>query len=65
VENIRRAGEVARLMADAGLVVLCSFISPYRADRDALREKLPPGEFFEVFVDAPVATCQARDPKGL
>jgi bifunctional enzyme CysN/CysC len=65
VENIRRAGEVARLLADAGLVVLCSFISPYRAERDALRERLGAGEFFEVFVDTPLDACIARDPKGL
>jgi bifunctional enzyme CysN/CysC len=65
VENIRRAGEVARLMVDAGLVVLCSFISPFRAERRLVRELLEPGEFLEVFVDAPIETCTARDPKGL
>ncbi len=65
VENIRRVGEVARLMADAGLIVLCAFISPYRADRALVRTLLPAGEFLEVFVDAPLAVCETRDPKGL
>ena len=65
VENIRRAGEVAKLFADAGLVVLCSFISPFRAERRAVRDLLDSGEFAEVFVDAPIAECVRRDPKGL
>jgi bifunctional enzyme CysN/CysC len=65
VENIRRAGEAARLMTEAGLVVLCSFISPYAAERNVVRELVPPGEFVEIFVDAPVETCIERDPKGL
>ncbi|WP_428538077.1 sulfate adenylyltransferase subunit CysN [Rhodopila sp.] len=65
VENIRRVGEVAALMADAGLLVIVSFISPYQADRDAAREKLPPGEFLEVFIDTPIEECRRRDPKGL
>ncbi len=65
VENIRRAGEVARLMVDAGLIVLCSFISPFRAERRAVRELFAPGEFIEVFVDAPLAVAEARDVKGL
>ena len=64
-ENIRRVGEVARLMADAGLVVLVSFISPYRAERDAVRRMFGAGEFVEVFVDTPVDECARRDPKGL
>jgi bifunctional enzyme CysN/CysC len=64
-ENIRRVGEVAKLMADAGLVVLVSFISPYRAERDAVRASLGEGEFVEVFVDTPVEECARRDPKGL
>lgn len=64
-ENVRRAGEVARLMLDAGLVVLCAFVSPVRADRDRLRERFAPGEFVEVFVDTPPEVCAARDPKGL
>jgi len=65
VENIRRVGEVAKLMVDAGLVVLCSFISPFRAERRMVREMLGEGEFVEIFVDTPLATCMARDPKGL
>jgi len=65
VENIRRVGEVARLFVDAGAVVLCSFISPFRAERRALRERLEGGEFVEVFVDAPLGVCELRDPKGL
>jgi bifunctional enzyme CysN/CysC len=65
VENIRRAGEVARLMTEAGLIVICSFISPYRADRDAVRARVPEGEFIEVFVDTPLEECARRDPKGL
>ena len=65
VENIRRVGEVARLMTDAELIVLCSFISPFRAERALVRELAAPGEFLEIFVDAPLATVIARDPKGL
>jgi bifunctional enzyme CysN/CysC len=65
VENIRRIGEVAKLMAEAGLVVLCSFISPFRAERRMVRELLAEGEFIEIFVDAPLEQCIARDPKGL
>jgi bifunctional enzyme CysN/CysC len=65
VENIRRIAEVARLMVDAGLVVLVSFISPYRAERRMARELFAPGEFVEVFVDAPLAECERRDTKGL
>ncbi len=65
VENVRRVQEVARLFADAGLIVLVSLISPYRADRSQLREKMTPGEFVEVFVDAPIEVCRERDPKGL
>ena len=65
IENIRRIGEVAKLMTDAGLIVLCSFISPFRADRQFIRELLNAGEFVEVFLDVPVETCAARDPKGL
>ncbi len=64
-ENIRRVGEVARLMTDAGLVVLVSFISPFRAERDRIRSRLPEGEFVEIFVDTPIEECIARDPKGL
>jgi bifunctional enzyme CysN/CysC len=65
VENIRRAAEAARLMVDAGLIVLVSFISPYRSDREAARERFEPGEFLEAFVDTPVDECRRRDPKGL
>jgi adenylylsulfate kinase len=64
-ENIRRIGEVAKLMVDAGLIVFTSFISPYRADRDAVRALMRPGDFVEVFVDASVETCEGRDVKGL
>jgi adenylylsulfate kinase len=64
-ENIRRVGAVAGLMCDAGLVVLTAFVSPYRADRDAVRAALKPGDFIEVFVDAPIEVCESRDPKGL
>ena len=65
VENIRRVAEVARLMADAGLIVLTSFISPFRAERRMARDLMPEGEFFEVFVDAPLAVAEERDVKGL
>ena len=65
VENIRRAGEVAKLMVDAGLVVLCAFISPFRAERRMVRDLLGEGEFLEIFVDTPLETCIERDPKGL
>lgn len=64
-ENIRRVGEVAKLMVDAGLVVLTAFISPHRAERRMVRDLLAPGQFIEVFVDTPLAVCEARDPKGL
>ncbi|ALV91270.1 MULTISPECIES: adenylyl-sulfate kinase [Pantoea] len=64
-ENIRRVGEVAKLMVDAGLVVLTAFISPHRAERQMVRELLGAGQFVEVFVDTPLAVCEARDPKGL
>jgi adenylyl-sulfate kinase len=63
-ENIRRVGEVAALLVDAGVLVLTSFISPYRSDRDRVRQILG-ADFLEVFVDAPLAVCEARDPKGL
>ena len=65
VENIRRVAEVAKLMADAGLMTLVSFISPFRADRRMARNLLPPGEFIEIFVDTPIHVAEARDPKGL
>jgi bifunctional enzyme CysN/CysC len=65
VENIRRVAEVAKLMVDAGLIVIVSFISPFRSERLMARELFEPGEFTEIFVDAPLAVCEARDPKGL
>jgi bifunctional enzyme CysN/CysC len=65
VENIRRVAEVAKLMTDAGLIVLVSFISPFRAERQMARSLLPSGEFFEVFVDTPLAEAEKRDVKGL
>ena len=65
VENIRRAGEVAKLFVDAGLIVLCSFISPFRAERDMVRRLVAQDEFIEVFVDTPMEECARRDPKGL
>jgi len=65
VENIRRVAEVARLMADAGLITLVSFISPFRSERRMARDLMPAGDFFEVYVDAPLAVAEARDPKGL
>ena len=65
VENIRRVGEVAKLMTDAGLVVLCSFISPFEAERTMVRGLMGEGEFIEIFVDTPLEDCIARDPKGL
>jgi adenylylsulfate kinase len=64
-ENIRRIGAVAQMMCDAGLVVLTAFVSPFRADRDAVRAAMAPGDFHEIFIDAPLAVCEARDPKGL
>jgi bifunctional enzyme CysN/CysC len=65
VENIRRVAEVAGLFVDAGLIVLVSFISPFQSERRLARERMEPGEFFEVFVDAPLDVCELRDPKGL
>jgi bifunctional enzyme CysN/CysC len=65
VENIRRVGETAKLFVEAGLVVLASFISPFRAERDGVREQLGSGEFVEIFVDVPLEECIRRDPKGL
>jgi bifunctional enzyme CysN/CysC len=65
VENIRRIGEVAKLMTDAGLIVLTAFISPFRAERQMVRSMLPEGEFIEVFVDTPLSVAEQRDVKGL
>ncbi|CAM3570257.1 Adenylyl-sulfate kinase [Vibrio aerogenes CECT 7868] len=64
-ENIRRIGELAKLMADAGLIVLTAFISPHRAERQLVRDLLPEGEFLEVFVNTSLEVCEQRDPKGL
>lgn len=64
-ENIRRIGAVAQLFSQAGIIGLTAFISPYRIDRDRIRNNLLPGEFIEVFVDTPIEVCESRDPKGL
>ncbi|TQV84207.1 adenylyl-sulfate kinase [Exilibacterium tricleocarpae] len=65
VENIRRIGEAAKLFVDAGLIVICAFISPFRSDRNIVRSLFEPGEFIEVYVDTPLDICEVRDPKGL
>jgi bifunctional enzyme CysN/CysC len=65
IENIRRIGEVARLMTDAGLIVITAFISPFKAERDLVRAMVPEAEFIEIFVDTPLEVCEQRDPKGL
>jgi bifunctional enzyme CysN/CysC len=65
IENIRRVGEVAKLMSDAGLIVMTAFISPFKADRDMVRAMLPEGEFVEVFIDTPLSVAESRDVKGL
>ncbi len=64
-ENIRRIGTVAKLFCESGITAITAFISPYRVDRDRVREALDDGDFVEVFVDAPLEVCEARDPKGL
>ena len=64
-ENVRRAGEIAKLMAQQGLVAMVSLVSPYLADRRSVRDRMPAGMFFEVFVDCPVDECRKRDPKGM
>lgn len=64
-ENIRRIGEVAKLMHDAGLIVITAFISPFRSDRDSVRKLFAAGEFWEIFVSCPLEVCKKRDPKGL
>ena len=64
-ENIRRVGEIAKLFADAGIIVITAFISPFRSDRAAARELFAKGDFIEVHVDTPLAICEQRDPKGL
>jgi bifunctional enzyme CysN/CysC len=65
IENIRRVGEVAKLMTEAGLIVITAFISPFRAEREMVRAMIPDGEFIEIFVDTPLADAEARDVKGL
>lgn len=65
VENVRRTDEVAKLMLEAGLIVLCSLISPFRREREQARRLVGPGEFLEIFVDAPIEECRRRDPKRL
>jgi bifunctional enzyme CysN/CysC len=65
VENIRRVGEVAKLMTDAGLIVITAFISPFRAERQLVREMIAAGEFFEIHIDTPLAQAESRDVKGL
>ena len=64
-ENIRRVGGVAKLFCEAGMIAITAFISPYRVDRDRVRATLPDGDFVEIFVDAPLEVCEARDPKGM
>ena len=64
-ENIRRIGAVAKLFCEAGIIAITAFISPYRVDRDRVRAALAMGDFIEIFVDAPIEVCEARDPKGL
>lgn len=65
VENIRRIGEVSKLFVDAGLIVMSAFISPFRSDRQIVRDLVATGEFIEVFIDTPLEICEQRDPKGL
>lgn len=64
-ENIRRVSEVAKLMVDAGLITIVSFISPFRSERSYARSLFPAGQFMEIFVDTPLSVCEQRDPKGL
>jgi bifunctional enzyme CysN/CysC len=65
IENIRRVGQVAKLMTDAGLIVITAFISPFRSERQMVRDMMAPGEFVEVFVDTPLSVAEERDVKGL
>jgi adenylylsulfate kinase len=64
-ESVRRAGEIARLMVEAGLIVIVAMISPFREDRDRVRSRFPKARFLEVFLDTPLDVCETRDPKGL
>jgi len=64
-ENVRRVGEVAALFADAGIIAVAALISPYRRERDSVRERIPAGRFLEIHLDASVEVCEGRDPKGL
>ncbi|MCB9520488.1 MAG: adenylyl-sulfate kinase [Myxococcales bacterium] len=64
-EHVRRVGEVGRLFVDAGVLTVAAFISPYRADRDRIRERMKPGDFVEVYISTPLEVCEGRDPKGL
>jgi len=63
--DLRRIGEVSKLFADTGVCTLVSFISPYRADREKVRQRLQPGQFVEIYMKVPLAVCETRDPKGL
>tara|TARA_Y100001960_G_C14596813_1_gene788577 strand:- start:169 stop:756 length:588 start_codon:yes stop_codon:yes gene_type:complete len=65
IENIRRIGEVAKLFADAGVIIIVAFISPFRKDRDRVRSNLQPGQFVEIYLDCPLEECEKRDDKGL
>lgn len=65
IENIRRIGETAKLLVDSGLIVVSAFISPFRSDRQMVRQLFAPGEFIEVFIATPIDVCESRDPKGL
>ncbi len=65
IENIRRVGEVVKLMTDAGLIVITAFISPFRSERQMVRDMMAPGEFFEIFIDTPLSIAERRDVKGL
>ena len=65
IENIRRVGEVAKLMTDAGIIVITAFISPFRSEREMVRQMVAPGEFIEVFIDTPLHVAEERDVKGL
>ena len=65
IENIRRVGEVAKMMTDAGLIVITAFISPFRSERQMVRDMMAPGEFIEIFIDTPLSVAEERDVKGL